>query len=70
MSDLIDRQAAIFEIAKQEKIVPHYFHGEITSEVYFNAGLHAAMGIIQSQPTASQRHRVEEPPKEDADGKQ
>ena len=64
MSDLIDRQAAIFEIAKQEKIVPHYFHGEIPSEVYFNAGLHAAMGIIQSQPTASPWHRGEEPPKE------
>lgn len=62
MSELIDRQAAIVEIAKLEKIVPYYFHGEIPSEAYFNEGLHAAMGIIQRQPTASPWHRAEEKP--------
>lgn len=53
ISELIDRQTAMFEIAKLKKIVPYYFHGEkYSEEVYFNAGLHAAMGIVQSQPTA------------------
>ena len=66
MSELIDRQAAIVEIAKKEKILPYYSNGERPSEAFFNAGLHAAMGIIQSQPTASPWHSMEDngPPEE------